>query len=130
MASKVASDLPSVDRFGKNFGGFMAYGQVKVYQVSANLVHRELRNATFGGKKCQPQLHCRTLVLTFTRRMAQNCQAFRDSPIMPLRRSPLEMRRHHAGSGGGGGGVVATHRVFARGRRLLKASLKTVTTFL
>ena len=35
----------------------MAQGQIK---ISANLVHRELRNAAFEVKRCQPQLHCRT----------------------------------------------------------------------
>ena len=32
-----------------------------MYQISANLIHRELRNATFEGGKCQPQLKGRTL---------------------------------------------------------------------
>ena len=45
-----------MDRFGKKIGGLMTYGlwpkvKLKVYQISANLVHRELRNATFEGKK-------------------------------------------------------------------------------
>ena len=35
-----------------------------MYQISANLVHRELRNATFEEKKCQPQLKSRTLGIT------------------------------------------------------------------
>ena len=41
------------------------------YQISAYLVHRELRNrgskATFEGTKCQPKLQIQTLVLTFIR---------------------------------------------------------------
>ena len=34
---------------------------LKVYQISASLVHSELRNASFEAKKCQPQLECQTL---------------------------------------------------------------------
>ena len=33
------------------FLGLMTLDQVKVYQISAYLVHRELRNATFEGEK-------------------------------------------------------------------------------
>ena len=43
----------------------MTSGQVKSVPNfwSANLAHRELRNATFEGKKSQPQLHFRTLYI-------------------------------------------------------------------
>ena len=52
FAPKVAFSWLSVDRFGKFFLGlFLTLGQVKVYHISANLVHRGLRNTTFEGKK-------------------------------------------------------------------------------
>ena len=35
-----------------------------MYQISANLVHIELRNVTFEGELCQPQLHFRTLIVS------------------------------------------------------------------
>ena len=50
FAPKVAFSWPSVDRFDKKNLGLMILGQVKSIQISANLVHRELRNATFKGK--------------------------------------------------------------------------------
>ena len=50
LAAKVVFSCPSVDRFGKKIWGLMTIGQVKVYQISAYLVYRELRNATFEGK--------------------------------------------------------------------------------
>ena len=37
------------------------FWDLQLYKISANLVHRELRNATFVGKKCQLQLHFRTV---------------------------------------------------------------------
>ena len=52
LAPKVAFSWPSVDRFGKNFGRLMTMMRMvklKVYKISANLVHSELRNATFEG---------------------------------------------------------------------------------
>ena len=45
---KVAFSWRSVDRFGKFFGGLMT---LEVYQISANVVHSKLRNATFEGQK-------------------------------------------------------------------------------
>ena len=51
LASKVTFSWPSVDRFGIIFWGLMTLVKLKVYQISADLVNRELRNATFEGKQ-------------------------------------------------------------------------------
>ena len=40
-----------MDRFGIIFWGLMTLVKLKVYQISADLVNRELRNATFERKK-------------------------------------------------------------------------------
>ena len=51
FTSKVAFSWPFVYRIGKNFWGRMTLEvKLKVYQLCANLDHRELRNATFEGK--------------------------------------------------------------------------------
>ena len=39
--------------------------KLKVYQIYANFVHRELRNASFEGKNLQPQLKGRTLIIRY-----------------------------------------------------------------
>ena len=36
-----------------------------MYQIYANFVHRELRNASFEGKNLQPQLKGRTLIIRY-----------------------------------------------------------------
>ena len=59
FSEKVAFSWPSVDRFGKFLGGLM--NLVQVYQISADLVNRELRNATFEGKNTKPSLTDPTL---------------------------------------------------------------------
>ena len=43
---RLAFSWPLVDRYGG-----LSEVKLKVYQISANLIHRELRNATFEGKK-------------------------------------------------------------------------------
>ena len=55
FGEKVAFSWPSVDRFGKFFWGL--YVKLKLCQISADLVNKELRNATFEGKKHQTQTH-------------------------------------------------------------------------
>ena len=47
-----------MDRFDKKKLGLMI--KLKIYTFSENLVHRELRNATFEGEKFQ---HFRTLLI-------------------------------------------------------------------
>ena len=39
-----------MDRFGKQKLGLMKKLKLQVFKISANLVHRDLRNATFEGK--------------------------------------------------------------------------------
>ena len=45
-------------------GDLLSKVKLTVYQISANLVHIELRNVTFEGELCQPQLHFRTLIVS------------------------------------------------------------------
>ena len=49
FSEKVTFSWPYMDRFGKIFGV-----KLKVYQISADLVNRELRNTIFEGKNTNP----------------------------------------------------------------------------
>ena len=67
LASKVVFSWPSVDRFGKNFGGLMTLGQVKSIQNFCKFGPQRAEKHNFWREqKCQPQLHCWTLSTTTT----------------------------------------------------------------
>ena len=66
-----------------------------MYQISAHLVYRDLRNATFEEKKCQPKLHFQTL-LRIPRLQCRTLSGFEDrGPKVGRRSSKGKRGRDH-----------------------------------
>ena len=71
--------FPSVDRFGKHFGGLDNLGEVK--SAAKVLLISSTENGEtqlLKGKKCQPQLQCRTLM----RRVGRTRRAAEENVVM------------------------------------------------
>ena len=52
---------PSVDRFGKHFGGLVILGQIKSVPNFCSFGPQRAEKRTLEGGKCQPKLNSRTL---------------------------------------------------------------------